>query len=73
LIKNAGMDKKIKADGMNKSFKKLVEKFDALVKRINIGRNSSESTKCQFCGETGHDADNCPKASKYKLFNVDRD
>ncbi len=29
--------------------------------------------RCQFCGESGHAAEDCPKAAKFKLFHVDRE
>lgn len=30
-------------------------------------------TRCQFCGEPGHEAEDCPQAAKFKLFHVDRE
>jgi len=30
-------------------------------------------TRCQFCGEPGHEMEDCPKAAKFKLFDVDRE
>ena len=57
-----------------------MKKFSAFLLRIisNIferiaGKREPEPVRCQFCGETGHDTDECPKSAKYKLFHIDRD
>jgi hypothetical protein len=36
-------------------------------------KNKPQPIICQFCGETGHDMDDCPKSAKFKLFNIDRE
>jgi hypothetical protein len=51
----------------------LLELAASFIKSIFGKNNSLPHIQCQFCGELGHDVDDCPNASKYKLFNVDRD
>ena len=53
---------------MKNIFLQLAKIIDSLFHR----RPESEAV-CQFCGETGHDTEDCPKAAKYKLFHVDRE
>ena len=51
----------------------LLEKMAAILGRLRADKKPPVSPRCSFCGETGHTVDDCPNASKYKLFNVDRD
>ncbi len=43
------------------------------IKRILGIKKSLPPVRCQFCGEMGHDMNDCPNSAKYKLFNVDSD
>jgi hypothetical protein len=38
-----------------------------------FGKKKQPVLRCQFCGEKGHEENDCPNAAKYKLFNVDRE
>jgi len=51
----------------------LLEKMAAILGRLRGDKKPPASPVCSFCGEAGHNVDDCPNASKYKLFNVDRD
>ncbi len=55
---------------MQKIFTPLLK----LVSKLLAGNKPPPApTRCPFCGEPGHDADDCPKAAKFKLFHVDRE
>jgi hypothetical protein len=58
---------------MKNLVKFLLENALAFIKRIPGNTKRPQPIRCKFCGEIGHDVDNCTNASKYKLFNVDRD
>jgi hypothetical protein len=51
----------------------LLEKFSKPSAPVQPEKKAQSSLRCKFCGELGHEEDTCPNASKYKLFNVDRD
>jgi hypothetical protein len=58
---------------MKTSFAVWLEKLAGFTRRIFAGKSSVPVVRCQFCGKTGHMADDCPDAGKYKLFNVDNE
>ena len=51
----------------------LIKNIAAFIKKCFGNTYQVPPKRCQFCGEMGHDINDCPNAAKYKLFNVDRD
>jgi hypothetical protein len=46
----------------------------SMISKLLTGKKPPPApTRCQFCGETGHATDDCPKSAKFKLFHVDRE
>jgi hypothetical protein len=58
---------------MKKLFAPLLKFLSNLAERIAGKKKSTPPGPCQFCGEMGHEANDCPNAAKYKLFHVDRE
>lgn len=55
---------------MQKLFAPLLK----LIAKLTAGKKPPDTPiRCEFCGEPGHTTEDCPKAAKYKLFNVDRE
>jgi len=52
--------------------KKIIAFIIRIISQIS-GRKKPDPIPCQFCGETGHDSDECPKSAKFKLFDIDRE
>jgi len=52
---------------MKEFFALLIKNISSIIGRMS-GKKKPPPIRCQFCGEMGHDEDNCPKAAKYKLF-----
>ena len=58
---------------MKKLFTSFLKIISQIVDGISGKKKSVQPVRCQFCGEMGHDTDDCPNAAKHKLFNIDRE